>query len=134
MEAPELVQSYEAQLRALGDRIPENPSVFNWQMLAERGGQLRLYEWHRMLSATSAHVTAISLLRGVVPVDGDDDSLRDQLLSIDGSKGPMKLAATSMIGAKLHAQNLLAKPFMEKAAELEGRLNNLSMRWRSEQL
>ena len=83
MEAPELVQSYEAQLRALGDRIPENPSVFNWQMLAERGGQLRLYEWHRMLSATSAHVTAISLLRGVVPVDGDDDSLRDQLLSIE---------------------------------------------------
>jgi hypothetical protein len=42
------------------------------------------------------------------------------------------MAATSMIGAKIHARTLLAEPFIEQADALEARLNHLSMRWRTE--
>jgi hypothetical protein len=132
MEASDLVKSYEAQLRSLDVRTPKKPKSFNWEELATRGGQHALYEWHRMLSATSAHVTAISVMRSVVPVDSDGENFRDQLLNIDGSKGPMQMAATLMIGAKLHVRTLLAEPFMEQAAALEARLNALSMRWKTE--
>jgi hypothetical protein len=62
MGASGLVQSYEARLRCLDVRTPEKPKSFNWEELARCGRQPVLYEWHRMLSATSAHVTAIELL------------------------------------------------------------------------
>lgn len=129
MDAGDLVKSYEARLRSLPAGTPEKPTTFSWDELAKAGGMSRLYEQHRFLSATSSHVTALSVMRGVTAGEGSGEALQSALLDIEGANGPMLACCALLIGCKYHANIVGSNDFCAGAAALESQFSVLSARW-----
>jgi hypothetical protein len=124
LDATELVSAYEAQLRSPPAGTPDQPKTFIWEELAETAGQSVLYDRHRWLSATSAHVTGISLMRGVTVGEGSEE-LQAQWLGIEGTSSPLFMGCVFMFGAKLHAHVIAANALCESAEALDNRLKVL---------
>ena len=120
----DLVSLYEAQLRNPPAGTPAQPKAFVWKELAGFAEQPILYDRHRWLSATSAHVTGISLLRSVV-TDGDTENLQAELLNIDQTINPLCMGCVFMFGARLHAQIVGNDELTVAAERLDGRLKEL---------
>jgi len=124
-----LVRDGEANLRAAMARAPEKSHAFDWQKLAAVGNQPKLYQYHRGLSATASHVTALSLLRDVVGIDGAGINLQKNWRDIERPKHIRQMAIAAVIGMKLHAELIESEKFFEIAKGLEGRLTVLSGGW-----
>lgn len=124
-----LVADGEEQLRAQAKKVVGNYSSFNWKDLADIGGQQRLYSYHKQLSMVSAHVTGLSLMRGVGGADGADDHLHDQLKELDAPMQIRKMMIATLVGAKSHAAMIEAHESVANIAALEKRLETVSTGW-----
>lgn len=124
-----LVAGAEEHLRAVLPRAPENARAFKWQELANAGGVRELYGYHKELSMVSSHVTALSLMRGVICVDGAGEQLNRQLEELNVPMHIRQMMIAILIGAKFHAEVIEAQEQVTEIAELEQRLNAVSARW-----
>jgi len=64
----DLLRDQETFIRNVTAKLPEGkkPAYLNWKKLAELGQVPQLYKDYRTLSSGSAHVTGMSIIRGVV--------------------------------------------------------------------
>lgn len=124
IDAPDLVSKYEARLRSLPAGTPDQPSAFIWEALAKATGNQLLYDRHRFLSATSAHVTGISLMRGVTAGE-EAEKLQIEFQEIDKQSAPLFMGCVFMFGARVHAHVVAAGALAGTADALNGRLREL---------
>jgi hypothetical protein len=126
----EFVRDGEAVLRGLLSSLPTDTKAakLNWQMLAQEGRSPQLYDFHRMLSGVSSHVTGLSVLRGVVGADGSTD-LNDELSALTRKMHFMMMAGTTLQGSLRHAGMLDDLPAAEQALALTERMDALSWHW-----
>ena len=125
----QLVKNGEARLRALAPRAPDKPHAFDWQELAAIGGQLPLYGYHKSLSIAAAHVTAISIMRGVVGADGAAVDLQDDWRDIERPKLARQMMIAMVVGLRLHAEVIGSDKFAAAGKAFDERLNEISKDW-----
>jgi hypothetical protein len=78
-----------------------------WQALADGAAMPQLYRWYRHLSATAAHVTGISVIQNVVPLESpgaEDQMVAWRRLRQLTALGMM--CGASHFGCRAHAQTL----------------------------
>jgi hypothetical protein len=101
----DMVRDYEATLRAILKTLPSGaePKALDWGKLARESGVSDLYGLHRALSGQIAHVTGLSLIRGVVGEDMEGKDAQDELTAIRKASDLMMMAGTTLRGCKVHA-------------------------------
>ena len=125
----EMVKSSEAALSYLQAGFAEGEKAvkLDWKSLAEAGGQPLLYNFHKMLSGLSSHVTGLSLIRGI----GDAETEEMQAILHGMSK---RNYFNMMAGATLHG-TLIQLGMIDdaglaaEALSLVKRMDVLSMGW-----
>jgi len=127
----DLVRDGEATLRDLTAKLPEGtrPVRLNWQSLARDGGAPQLYDWHRMLSGVSSHVTGLSVLRGVVSDGSNSTELQSELRGLTHKMHLMMMAGATLQGSMIHAGMIDNLAHVEAALALTKRMDSLSMLW-----
>jgi hypothetical protein len=123
----ELVRGGEGNLRnVFGEGTAVRHARLDWQTLAERAGQKRLYSLHRMLSATSGHVTGLSLTRGVMGADGNGEKEARALDQISESVNFASMASTLMMACRIHADMIGAADLTPTLDSVEADLETAS--------
>ena len=124
------VSDGEANLRLLQEGLPEGVKAakLNWSDLADKGGVPQLYGFHRHLSGVSAHVTGLSVLRGVVSGDHSKE-LNAELTALTKKMHLMMMAGATLHGALLHAGMIDDVASAKCADALIERMNRLSLAW-----
>jgi hypothetical protein len=125
----EMTKSSEAALRYLqaGFAEGERAVKLDWKSLAEAGGQPQLYNFHKMLSGVSAHVTGLSLIRGVG--DAETEEMQATLSGMSERN-----YFNMMAGATLHGALILSGMIGDACCEQEAlalmkRMDALSITW-----
>ena len=125
----ERVESTEAALHHLEAKFAEGETAafLHWKSLAEAGEAPLLYNFHKMLSGMSSHVTGLSLIRGL----GDDETeeLQSELLSLSSRNYFNMMAGAALHGVLLQAGMIDDSDAAAAAMALINRLNDLSMNW-----
>lgn len=121
----ELVRDGEEMLRSLQSHFEPGAKAerLDWKALAVLGQVPQLYEFHRMLSGVSAHVTGLSLLRSVA---GEGD---EELQRLTQKTHLMMMAGTTLQASMIHAAVIGDTPCVESASGLIEKLNVISMVW-----
>ena len=129
--AYDLVKDGEAELRRLVAGFPEGikPARLDWKLLADRGQVSHLYDFHRMLSGVSSHVTGMSVLKGIVGADGDGSGAQDELRILSKRIHLMMMAGATLQGSMLHAAMIDNEQHYQSAKRLVGRMNVISTTW-----
>ena len=87
-----------------------------------------LYAWHRQLSGISSHVTGLSVLRGVIPVEGENPAA--ELAPMQRKMHlMMMMAGATLQGCLQHGGMLNDVEAMEATIVLLTRLSDLSFKW-----
>jgi hypothetical protein len=125
----DMVGVCEAALRDLQSRFPADSKLgrLNWATLARRGEVPHLYAWHRQLSGVSSHVTGLSVLTGVVPVEGEDPTA--ELGPMQRKMHLMMMAGATLQGCLQHGGMLNDLEAMQETITLLNRLSELSFHW-----
>jgi len=129
--ATDLVKDGEATLRSLKANLPEGtkPKRLNWKTLAHQGKVPQLYDFHRMLSGVSSHVTGMSVLKGTIGVDGSGEDAQDELRKLSKRMHLMMMAGATLQGSMLHAAIINKEAHSKDAISLLDKLNIISMDW-----
>lgn len=122
----EMVKSSEAALRYLqaGFAEGENAVRLNWKSLAEAGGQPLLYNFHRMLSGFSSHVTGLSLIRGIG--DAETEEMQATLQGMSTRNYFNMMAGATLHGTLIQSGMIDDIGCAEAALALVDRMNVLS--------
>jgi len=126
--AKDLVKDGEATLRFLKAKLPEGmkPNRLNWKTLAQQGKVPQLYEFHRMLSGVSSHVTGMSVLKGIIGADGSGEDAQDELRRISKRMHLMMMAGATLHGSMLHAAMINEEVHAKHALSLLDKMNNIA--------
>lgn len=126
----EMVRDGEAHLRMLQGRLPEGVKAAKlaWADLAKQGGVPQLYGFHRQLSGISAHVTGLSVLRGVVGGE-KAEKLQDELQALTKKMHLMMMVGATLQAAMKHGAMIDDLASVEWAYALVMRMDALSMDW-----
>jgi hypothetical protein len=125
----ELLRSTEADLRERLARDKTGSAPLNWDELAKAAGQPMLYVFHRTLSMRSCHVTAFSLMRGVVGIDGEDDDGERELRSLERKSHFRMMLAGMTTGMATHAELVGPEALALRGWGFNSRLSVLSEGW-----
>lgn len=126
----DLVRDGEAALRDLLIGLPNGKAArLNWQLLASEGRVPQLYDWHRMLSGISSHVTGLSVLRGVTDETDRMNNLQAELRDLNEKMRPMMMAGATLNGIMHHAGMIDDRRQLEAALSLIDQLNEISKHW-----
>lgn len=127
----DIVKSSEAALRFLqaGFAEGEKAAFLDWKTLAEVGQTPQLYDFHKMLSGLSSHVTGLSLIRGI----GDDETeaLQDELIGLSKRNYFNMMAGATLQGSLIQSDIIDDAELADRALALIDCLNTLSMSWPS---
>lgn len=125
----DMVRGTEEALRPLLAGLPDGVKAakLNWKALASTGKVPLLYNWHRMLSGVSSHVTGLSILPGISG-EGFDDQ-QEELKNLTRKMHLMMMAGATLQGSMCHAAMIDAKTELEAALVLMDRMNTLSWEW-----
>lgn len=125
----EAVRDAEETLCALLATLPDDakPARLNWETLARQGGVEVLYGFHRMLSGVSAHVTGLSILRGVASADGKE--LQEELRALTRKMRLMMMATATLEASMRHAHMIGADDHALTALALTPRMAEISRSW-----
>ncbi len=126
----EAAREGEENFRLLQEGLPEGkkPAKLNWSDLADKGRVPQLYGFHRHLSGTSAHVTGLSVLRGVTTGD-HSNALNAELAGLTKKMHLMMMVGATLHGAQLHAGMIDDLASVKSADALIARMNALSSAW-----
>ncbi len=121
----DLVKEGEETLRDLQKRFGpgEKAERLNWKSLADQGQVPQLYDFHRMLSGVSAHVTGLSVLRSLAGEGADALRLHTKKMHL------MMMAGATLQASMIHAGMIGDVSNVEAASELTDRLNAISLSW-----
>ena len=127
----ESVRDGEAALRDLLAGLPMGAKAakLEWQALAREGQVPQLYDWHRMLSGISSHVTGLSVLNGVTDDTPRTSGLQGELRNLTQKMRPMMMAGATLNGSMHHAGMLDEQRLLEAVLQLTDRLNEISKQW-----
>jgi hypothetical protein len=128
-EDTEMVESSEAALRYLlaGFAEGEKPERLNWKSLAKAGGQPLLYNFHRMLSGMSSHVTGLSIIRGIG--DAEMEELQASLNGMSKRNYFNMIAGATLHGTLIQSGMIDDVGCAEEALSLVMRMDALSVGW-----
>lgn len=129
--ANDLVRDSEATLRDFQAMFPKEGKAtrLNWEELAKVGKVPQLYDFHRMLSGVSSHVTGMSILKGVIDADGGGQDTQDELRKLSKRFHLMMMAGATLQGSMLHAVMLDDDTHAKKAKSLLDKMNQISTSW-----
>lgn len=115
----------EAMLRHLRSELrgDEKAAKLNWQTLAEQGEVPQLYNWHRMLSGLSSHITGLSIITGFASTEADDVAALQNRMHFN------MMAGATLMGAMRHAGMLDSLDHAQRALDLFDRMAVVSMLW-----
>lgn len=124
------VREGEESLRMLQAGLPDGVKAakLNWSYLADKGGVPQLYGFHKHLSGVSAHVTGLSLMRGVIAGERSAE-LNVELTALAKKMHVMMIAGATLHGALLHAGMIDDAASAKSADALITRMNDLSFAW-----
>lgn len=127
----QLVRDGESALRDLLAGLPagRKAAKLDWQALAQEGRVVQLYDWHRMLSGISSHVTGLSVLRGVTDDTPQTSSLQGELRDLTQKMRPMMMAGAILNGSMHHAGMIDDQGILQTVLQLTDRLNEISKQW-----
>jgi hypothetical protein len=125
----EMIRGTEEALQPLlaGLRHGIKAAKLDWKTLAAIGKAPMLYNWHRMLSGVSSHVTGLSILTGIGG-EGFDEK-QEELKNLTRKMHLMMMAGTTLQGSMCHAGMIGAHKELEVALALTDRMNALSWKW-----
>ena len=125
----ERAKSTEAALHFLESKFAEGekPAYLQWKSLAEAGEVPLLYNFHKMLSGMSSHVTGLSLIRGIG--DAETEEMQSELLSLSKRSYFNMMAGATLHGSLIHAGMIDDAEIAASALLLVNRMNDLSMSW-----
>lgn len=125
----DMVCGTEEALRPLLAGLPDGikAAKLDWKALAAIGKVPMLYNWHRMLSGVSSHVTGLSILTGVGG-EGFDDR-QEELKNLTRKMHLMMMAGATLQGCMCHAGMIDSQKDLEAALALTDRMNALSWKW-----
>ncbi|MBL0925108.1 MAG: hypothetical protein IBJ12_11665 [Sphingomonadaceae bacterium] len=125
----QMVKSSEAALRYLqaGFAEGEKAAKLDWKSLAEAGGQPLLYNFHKMLSGMSSHVTGLSLIRGIG--DAEAEEMQANLYGMSKRNYFNMMAGATLQGSLIHSGMIDAAACAEEALSLVKRMDALSIDW-----
>jgi hypothetical protein len=129
--ANDLIKDGEANFRSLQASLPEGtkPARLNWNTLAQQGKVSQLYGFHRFLSGVSSHVTGMSLLKGVIDVDGSGADTQGELRKLSKRTHLMMMAGATLQGSVLHAAMIDDVEHAQAAKRLLDQLEVISTVW-----
>lgn len=129
VEDIEMIKSSEAAVRYLqaGFREGEKALKLDWKSLAEAGGQPLLYNFHKMLSGLSSHVTGISLIRGIG--DAEIEKMQAVLYGMSTRNYFNMIAGATLHGTLIHSGMIDDAGCAEEALSLVKRMDALSFDW-----
>jgi len=121
-----MVKNSEAALRHLQAGFVEGEKAvrLDWKSLAEAGGQPLLYNFYKMLSGVSSHVTGLSLIRGVG--DAETEKMQATLHALDGRNYFNIMAGATLHGTLIQAGIIDDEACANAALSLVDRMNELS--------
>ena len=123
----EMVSDAESSLKETQAVLP--PGVkgakLDWKALAEAGGVPLLYNFHRMLSGASSHVTGLSILHGAESEDGSVSGR--ELARITKRMHFTIMLSATLQGAMIHAGMIGADQDVLAANALLQRLNTAAI-------
>jgi len=127
----DLLRDQETFIRNVTAKLPEGkkPAYLNWKKLAELGQVPQLYKDYRTLSSGSAHVTGMSIIRGVVDADGAGLDTQDELNNLEKRLHLMMMAGTTLLGSCLHSRMIEDNKHAMAAEKLKNKLNEISKHW-----
>lgn len=105
----------------------EKPEHLKWKSLAKAGEVPLLYNFHKMLSGMSSHVTGLSLIRGIG--DKETEEMQGELLGLSKRNYFNMMAGATLHGALIHAGMIDDPETAASALLLVNRMNALSMNW-----
>ena len=124
-----MVRDGEALLRELQSKLPAGSKAkkLEWKKLAKCGDVSQLYDWHKMLSGLSSHVTGFSILRGIT-----NDAISEgqsELRKLTKKMHLMMMAGATLQGTMLHAGMIENDEGVDAAHSLISRMNEISTDW-----
>lgn len=123
-----LVRDREETLRDLRATLPEGapPAKLGWHSLAAAGQVPDLYDFHKMLSGISSHVTGLSIISGVVDGAQNTTELQAEPSGLNRRMRLIMMAGATLNGSMLHAGMLDDNARVRSAFDLITRLGELS--------
>jgi len=127
----DLVKETEELLRSLRKGLPNGtkPARLNWKELAQLGKIPFLYNFYRMLSGFSSHVTGLSLINGVIDAEEHQAKGHGELQMISEKVYLMMMASATLNGAMLHATMIDDKEHILIANNLLSQMKEISTLW-----
>lgn len=124
-----MVKSSEVALRYLQDGFAEGEKAafLDWKSLAKAGGQPLLYNFHKMLSGLSSHVTGLSLIRGIG--DAETEEMQAKLQGMNKRNYFNMIAGATLHGTLIQSGMIDDEGCTEEALALVERMNALSVGW-----
>lgn len=107
----------------------KNSKVLNWKELSKVSGCEFLYTIYRQVSGTHAHVTGLSVLRGVIGADGDGLDLQKKLEHLSIYTSLPQMAIATAMGCSAHTNILGFTELEDKANKIVERMNQSSKDW-----
>jgi hypothetical protein len=130
--AADMVRDGENVLRDVQSKLAPGAKAakLDWAALAKAGGVPQLYDWHRMLSGVSSHVTGLSVLTGIVDgFRGDVGGKQKTLQSLNKKMHLMMMAGATLQGSMIHAGMIEADDLLGQSLALIGKMNEVSVDW-----
>jgi len=115
-----------------GVKAGEKPGKLDWKSLAESGKLPQLYRDYINLSGVSAHITGLSVMRGVVGAeenDGKDVLLQNKWSALDRVHHYRGMACATLTACHFHSRMIDDDENFAKADDLVRVMNELSKAW-----
>lgn len=131
-EETKMIRDSEAALRFLQAGFDEGKRAIklDWKSLVEAGGVPVFYNFHKMLSGASSHVTGLSLIRGV---ETDETmELQKRLQGLNKRNWFNMTASATLHGSLIQAGVVEDAASTTTACALVERMNAVSELWKNE--
>jgi hypothetical protein len=100
---------------------------FSWKKLAEDAGVPDLYDWHKSLSGTSAHVTGLSINNDVQPVESESgQAMSEELQSLRRGMALRRSCGVAQISYRAHCTTMAYADLEVETLQILDRMSVLS--------